>query len=193
MPGGDIDDWPGCGALAGVPALPDMGPVAALRSVEHATGRMGRIRARVTTRRIMARRPSGGCRTPRKDRQRRSHACRAARPASTVKSHTLAMPRPSPAPRPALFRLAPHAAHGASRHGRARPEARPAPGQSGFAPCRRQPPVDIHSWHFRLDAGREAKAAPARRVDREPSGSLRAYRLVQRRREEGQRRNERQD
>ena len=121
-----------------------MGPVAGPRSAEHATGRMGRIRARATMRRIMARRPSGGYRTPREDRQRRGYVCRVARPASTVTSHMLAMPRPFPAPWLVPFRLASHAARGAARHGR----ARPVPGQSEFAPCRRQPPIDIHILAF---------------------------------------------
>jgi hypothetical protein len=80
-----------------------------------------------------------------------------------VTSHSHAMPRPCPAPRPAPSRLARHARPGASRHGRARSETRPPPGQSGFAPRRRQPPVAIHSRHFRMDAGRAKAAPPTRR------------------------------
>jgi len=161
MLGSGIGGWPGCGALTGVAALPSMDSVAALRSAEHAAGRMGRIRTRATTRRVMARRPSGGCRTPREDQQRLqsrassvnrdvAHACHASLISSSLAG---------------LFHLASHAAHGASLHGRSQQEARPVPGQSEFAPCRRQSPIDIHSWHFWLDAGCEARAAPAQRVD----------------------------
>lgn len=163
MPGGDIGGWPGCDAPAGAPALTGTSPVAALRSAEQATGRMGRIRASATRRRIMARRPSTRCRRSRGNRRRRSHAGKAAGPASPVTSHSHAMPRPCPAPRPAPSRLARHARPGASRHGRARSETRPPPGQSGFAPRRRQPPVAIHSRHFRMDAGRAKAAPPTRR------------------------------